>query len=69
VIHCCPEGIPQHVFRNLSTISKDGRSLLKPGGWIAVYGPFLADDGSYKSQGDEEVSPLFSDSAREAETL
>jgi hypothetical protein len=55
VIHCCPEGAPEHVFRQLAH-TETGIRILKEGGWIAVYGPYLADDGSYKSQGDEEVS-------------
>jgi hypothetical protein len=57
VIHCCPEGTPENVFRQLARIDDEVR-LLRQGGWIAVYGPYLADDGSYKSQGDEEVSYL-----------
>jgi hypothetical protein len=32
--------------------------LLQEVGWVAVYGPYLADDGTYKSPGDEEVGPL-----------
>jgi hypothetical protein len=59
VIHCCPEGTPEHVFRQLSRATDDdGSTLLKQGGWIAIYGPFLADDGTHKSTGDEEVRDL-----------
>lgn len=31
--------------------------ILSENGWLAIYGPFLADDGSYKSKADEEVRP------------
>lgn len=34
--------------------------ILSENGWIAVYGPYLNDDGTYKSKADEEVSPLSS---------
>jgi hypothetical protein len=66
VVHCCPEGAPENVFRQLASppsISGSASStilsspLLEAGGWVAVYGPYLADDGTYKSPGDEEVSP------------
>lgn len=49
VIHCCPEGLPERVFRELST-----KAILGEQGWIAVYGPYLADDGTYESPADEE---------------
>lgn len=58
VIHCCPEGLPERVFRELARASSDGsdaRPILREEGWIAVYGPFLSDDGTYKSPSDEEV--------------
>lgn len=67
VIHCCPDGLPERVFQHLAsapcpevahTQVQLGGGLLKPGGWIGVYGPFLADDGSYRSPADEEVSPI-----------
>ena len=57
IVHCCPEGTPEHVFRQLA-LADEGAQLLRRGAWIAVYGPYLADDGSYKSPGDEEVSLL-----------
>ena len=66
MIHCCPEGTPEHVFRQLAH-AESGTRILRKGGWIAVYGPYLADDGSYKSQGDEEVSQNLGLSDKEAD--
>lgn len=51
-----PEGVPEHVFRNLSPKTDEGRRLLRKGGWVAAYGAYLNDDGSYRSEGDEKVS-------------
>jgi hypothetical protein len=60
VVHCCPEGTPENVFRELAFPNEEftpfrSDQLLVKGGWVAFYGPYLADDGSYKSKGDEEV--------------
>lgn len=61
IVHCCPEGLPERVFRELSYSSSSagtsGEPLLADAGWIAVYGPFLSDDGTYKSLADEQVRP------------
>lgn len=42
------------IFANLSPGAE--RPLLAPRGWIAAYGAFKQDDGSYKSENDEKVS-------------
>ena len=61
LIHCCPEGYPEHVFEHLSPRSPEGRKLLDPAtGWVAAYGAFKNDDGSYRSESDQEVSPSLS---------
>ncbi|KAL7419671.1 cyclin-like protein interacting with PHO85 [Cryptotrichosporon argae] len=53
LIHCCPEGLPEEIFRQLSPSRKHGRALLDPRrGWVAAYGAFLEDDGAYRSAGD-----------------
>ena len=46
---------------NTSEDQQQGQGSLGPilseNGWIAVYGPYLNDDGTYKSKADEEVGP------------
>lgn len=54
LIHCMPLGAPEEIFKHLTVPSSDS-SLLVDGGWIVAYGPWLNDDGSYKSQADQEV--------------
>lgn len=56
LVHCTPEGLPENVFRNLSPKTEAGRKLLSKGGWIAAYGAYLNDDGSFRSAGDEKVN-------------
>lgn len=51
LVHCTPEGLPEHVFRNLAP----EHGILAPRGWIAAYGAYLNDDGTYRSVGDEKV--------------
>lgn len=56
-MHCCPEGVPENIFRRLSPTTPSGRFLLDhERGWIAAYGAYKNDDGTYKSEGDQEVS-------------
>lgn len=61
IVHCCPASYPENVFRHFSPLrpctSVTQPLLNRETGWIAVYSPFLADDGSYKSEGDEKVGP------------
>ncbi|BEJ05422.1 hypothetical protein CcaverHIS641_0212390 [Cutaneotrichosporon cavernicola] len=52
LVHCTPEGLPEHVFRNLSPLTPEGRRVLAPGGWIGVYGAYLNEDGTFRSEGD-----------------
>lgn len=67
IIHCCPEGLPEEVFRHFSPETDTGRQLLDSQcGWIAAYGPFLADDGQYLSEGDAKVRLLKLDEAYDA---
>ena len=54
LIHCMPLEAPEGIFQHL-TIPSYGRSLLVQGAWVAAYGPWLNDDGSYKSQADKDV--------------
>jgi hypothetical protein len=53
LIHCLEEHLPERIFENLSPGAD--RPLLAPRGWIAAYGAFKQDDGSYKSEKDEKV--------------
>ena len=56
LIHCCPVGLPEKIFKHLSPKSESGRALLDPThGWIAGYGPWKNDDESYKTEKDREV--------------
>ncbi|WVF66888.1 hypothetical protein IAT40_001631 [Kwoniella sp. CBS 6097] len=60
VIHCCPPNLPEEVFRHLSPLTEDGKGLLDPSnGFIVGYSPFLNDDGSYKSAGDEKFDKEY----------
>jgi len=61
-VHCCPEGAPEGIFRHLSPQTESGRQLLNPHtGWIAAYGAYKNDDGTYKSENDKKVCmPLVS---------
>jgi hypothetical protein len=52
--------LPERIFANLSPGAD--RPLLFPGGWIAAYGAFKQDDGSYKSANDEKVRSIPSTS-------
>ncbi|KAL1409534.1 hypothetical protein Q8F55_003518 [Vanrija albida] len=54
LVHCMPEGGVEDVFRNLSPLTPGGRRLLAPCGWIAAYGAYLNDDGSFRSAADEK---------------
>lgn len=56
LVHCTPEGLPENIFRNLSPKLKKGRRVLAPGGWVAAYGAYLNDDGSFRSPADAKVS-------------
>lgn len=56
LVHCTPEGLPENIFRNLSPKLKTGRRVLAPGGWVAAYGAYLNDDGSFRSAADAKVS-------------
>jgi hypothetical protein len=48
--------VSHQVREDIGNEEGDG-PLLADDGWIAVYGPYLNDDGSYKSKDDEEVRP------------
>ncbi|TXT04253.1 hypothetical protein VHUM_04251 [Vanrija humicola] len=52
LVHCMPDGAAEDVFRNLSPLTPAGRKLLAPGGWVAAYGAYLNDDGSFRSDAD-----------------
>ncbi|WWD08827.1 hypothetical protein V865_006941 [Kwoniella europaea PYCC6329] len=56
LIHCCPLDAPENIFRHLSPINPSIETKLidTSNGWIAAYGPWLNDDGSYKSDSDEK---------------
>lgn len=60
LIHCCPLDAPENIFRHLSPINPSIETKLidTSNGWIAAYGPWLNDDGSYKSDSDEKVSSV-----------
>ncbi|KLT39202.1 hypothetical protein CC85DRAFT_305223 [Cutaneotrichosporon oleaginosum] len=59
LVHCTPEGLPEHVFRNLSPLTPEGRRVLAPGAWIGVYGAYLNDDGSFRSDGDAKFDAEY----------
>ncbi|KAK4686055.1 hypothetical protein P7C73_g4070, partial [Tremellales sp. Uapishka_1] len=48
LIQCCPPPLPGEVFRQLRE-----RQLVKPRAFVCAYGPFLEDDGRYRSAADE----------------
>ncbi|WRT65494.1 uncharacterized protein IL334_002437 [Kwoniella shivajii] len=55
LIHCCPIDYSEKVFKSLSPRSTLDPKILNPSkGWIVAYGPWLNDDGSYKSDQDEK---------------
>ncbi|WWC60099.1 uncharacterized protein I303_102663 [Kwoniella dejecticola CBS 10117] len=61
LIHCCPVELPEQVFEHLSPIN--ARLVHKPlesdRSWIAAYGPWLNDDGTYKSSEDEKFDKEY----------
>ncbi|WWC87681.1 uncharacterized protein L201_002572 [Kwoniella dendrophila CBS 6074] len=61
VIHCCPITLPEEVFKRLSPINPSSCPKLidTSKGWIATYGPWLNDDGTYKSEGDEKFDKEY----------
>ncbi|WVQ94496.1 hypothetical protein IAU59_001575 [Kwoniella sp. CBS 9459] len=60
VIHCCPSQLPEEVFKHLSPLTREGRAMLDPvSGFIVGYSPFLNDDGTYKSAGDEKFDKEY----------
>ncbi|OCF34672.1 hypothetical protein I316_03715 [Kwoniella heveanensis BCC8398] len=60
VIHCCPAHLPEEVFKHLSPLTEDGRRILDPtDGFVVGYSPFLNDDGSYRSAGDEKFDKEY----------
>lgn len=59
LVHCAPEGVPEHVFRNLSPRSPENERILAPGGWIAAYGAYLNDDGTFRSEGDAKFDAEY----------
>ncbi|KAK1920977.1 hypothetical protein DB88DRAFT_501735 [Papiliotrema laurentii] len=60
LVHCCPEDVPENIFKHLSPLSPAGPRLLDPNhGWIAAYGAYKNDDGTYKSPGDEEFDQTY----------
>lgn len=59
LVHCCPEGVPEHVFRNLSPRTAEGRRVLVPNAWLAVYGAYLNDDGTFRSEGDAKFDAEY----------
>ncbi|EIW69052.1 hypothetical protein TREMEDRAFT_62780 [Tremella mesenterica DSM 1558] len=52
LIHCLPPESPENIFRQLSPFTQP--RLLGPFGWISVYGPWLTDDGLFRSENDEK---------------
>ena len=56
LLHCCPVGVPEKIFKHLSPQNGNEAILDPRNGWVAAYGPWLNDDGSYKSQADRDVS-------------
>ncbi|KAK6907139.1 hypothetical protein I203_101129 [Kwoniella mangroviensis CBS 8507] len=61
LIHCCPLDAPENIFRHLSPVnpSIDTKLIDTKNGWIAAYGPWLNDDGSYKSDSDEKFDKEY----------
>ncbi|ORX36330.1 hypothetical protein BD324DRAFT_651570 [Kockovaella imperatae] len=57
LIHCCPLGVPEEIFKHLSgdiSSSDVDESLLhSSSSWVAAYGPWKNDDGTYKSDADK----------------
>ncbi|WWD16708.1 hypothetical protein CI109_101139 [Kwoniella shandongensis] len=55
LVHCCPAGLPENVFRHFSPLRHSSEGLLDSSkGWVAAYGPWLDDQGNYKSDADEK---------------
>lgn len=65
LLHCSPRRTQDDIFSHLghSNACESGETqisgLLRNGGWVAVYGAFMTDDGSFASDGDEKVSYLL----------
>ncbi|WWC99102.1 hypothetical protein V866_005997 [Kwoniella sp. B9012] len=61
LIHCCPLDAPENIFRHLSPINPSIETKLidTKNGWLAAYGPWLNDDGSYKSDSDEKFDKEY----------
>ena len=51
IVHCCPADLPEKVFEHAATTLASGGVFP----WVAMYSPWLHDDGSYKSASDEQV--------------
>ncbi|WVQ62789.1 uncharacterized protein L199_000937 [Kwoniella botswanensis] len=61
LIHCCPLDAPENIFKHLSPINPSIETKLidTKNGWLAAYGPWLNDDGSYKSDSDEKFDKEY----------
>lgn len=55
LLHCSPVRTQDDIFSHLGNGGSGSSTLVKAGGWVAVYGAFLRDDGSFASEGDEKV--------------
>ena len=61
LLHCMPPNLPEEIFRQLSPSRSEGPLLTPETGFVATYGPFLADDGTYRSEGDRQVGQVDED--------
>ena len=56
LLHCSPSRTQEDIFSHLGEDgTKQSTELVEEGGWIAIYGAFLKDDGNFASEGDEKV--------------
>lgn len=56
-MHCSPVRTQDDIFSHLGSAVTGSQALVEKGGWVAIYGAFLKDDGGFASEGDEKVSP------------
>ncbi|KAJ9103032.1 hypothetical protein QFC20_004841 [Naganishia adeliensis] len=65
LLHCSPYRTQDDIFSHLShsNACESGETrisgLLRNGGWVAMYGAFMTDDGSFASDGDEKFHQRF----------
>ncbi|GHJ85232.1 hypothetical protein NliqN6_1634 [Naganishia liquefaciens] len=60
LLHCSPSRTQEDIFSHLGEDgTKQSTELVEEGGWIAIYGAFLKDDGNFASEGDEKFDQRF----------